>query len=223
MLAHVLEAAGIATIVLSSVREMAEKVAPPRALQCNFPLGRPLGEPGDAEFQQHVLDAAFELLNAPSGPVLIDYPITVEATDEPLVCVLPPRFDPSLSAAADEANGLRRAHERFVASGQTTSVGRAITADQIGAALDKLQAIADGADWHSVDLPAPPAAVYLDIRTYYDEAASMLVDAPPTARAAEAWFFEHTAAGATVLAARTALRESGAKFPVWFYMAPAHR
>jgi hypothetical protein len=41
VLAHIFEAAGIATIVLSSIREMTQKVAPPRALHCEFPLGRP--------------------------------------------------------------------------------------------------------------------------------------------------------------------------------------
>jgi hypothetical protein len=39
----------------------------------------------------------------------------------------------------------------------------------------------------------------------------------------EDWFFEKTEAGQLMLAARAAIRDSGAKFPVWFYMTPGHR
>lgn len=47
---------------------------PPRALWVSFPLGRPLGKPGDAAFQHEVIGAALNLLNRPSGPVLEDFP-----------------------------------------------------------------------------------------------------------------------------------------------------
>ena len=45
----------------------------------------------------------------------------------------------------------------------------------------------------------------------------------PGARSVEAWFYEETEAGKTMLAARAAIRDQGAPFPFWFYMAPAHR
>ncbi|HYN31525.1 MAG TPA: selenoprotein B, partial [Ilumatobacteraceae bacterium] len=96
VLAHVFEAAGIATVVLSSIREMAVKVAPPRALHCEFPLGRPLGRPSDPAFQHDVLARAFALLDADSGPVLVDHPDVIEADEHPVSCSLPPRFDPDL-------------------------------------------------------------------------------------------------------------------------------
>lgn len=47
---------------------------PPRSLWVSFPLGRPLGKPGDAAFQIDVIKAALNLLNASEGPVLEDYP-----------------------------------------------------------------------------------------------------------------------------------------------------
>ena len=47
---------------------------PPRALWVPFPLGRPLGKPGDAAFQLDVINAALDLLNRSRGPVLEDYP-----------------------------------------------------------------------------------------------------------------------------------------------------
>ena len=66
MLAHVFESAGIATVTIGSIREQLYNTAPPRGLFCDFPLGRPLGKPNDAEFQQKVICAAFELLKSPT-------------------------------------------------------------------------------------------------------------------------------------------------------------
>lgn len=225
MLAHVFEAAGIATVVLSSVREMAVKVAPPRALHCEFPLGRPLGKPGDAAFQHDVLRQAFALLDAPSGPVLIDHPAVIEADNEQVACSLPPRFDPTLHPAVDEAMGLRRAYDRARARRGVTSVGRVMDADGIPDAVAVLVAIAGGVDWKSAGIPGGnTTAVCHDIRTYYEEAALELVNGPlPGPRALEDWFFDQTETGKTVLRARAAIRDSGAKTPVWFYMTPAQR
>ena len=225
VLAHVFEAAGIATIVLSSVREMAVKVAPPRALHCEFPLGRPLGRPSDPEFQHQVLASAFALLEQPSGPVLVDYPEVITADEQPVACALPPRFDPSLPPAVDEARGLRKAYDRALARRGVTSVGRAVSAEGVPDALGVLHAIANGADWTTAGIPGGnTGALCHDIRTYYEEAATELVDGPPPGgRAVEDWFFSKTEAGATVLAARSAIREAGAKFPIWFYMTPGHR
>src|ERR687897_828280 len=96
-LAHVIEAAGLATVALSLVRPQIERSRPPRALHCEFPLGRPLGRPRDPAFQRRVLDAAFALLDAPAVPVLEDFPETIaDEADEPLACPLPPRYDPTL-------------------------------------------------------------------------------------------------------------------------------
>ena len=47
---------------------------PPRTLWVPFPLGRPLGKPGDAAFQLDVIKAALKLLARSEGPVLEDYP-----------------------------------------------------------------------------------------------------------------------------------------------------
>jgi hypothetical protein len=73
-LGHFIETAGIATTGISLVREHTLRMAPPRALWVPFELGRPFGAPGDAAFQHRVLGAALALLDAPSGPVLADFP-----------------------------------------------------------------------------------------------------------------------------------------------------
>ncbi len=224
-LAHVFEVRGLATIVLASIRPVVEKMHPPRALYCEFPLGRPLGRPGDADFQHDVLSRAFTLLDAGSGPVLVDHPEVIEEASEALACTMPARFDPSLPACVDEANGIRRAYDREVAARGVTSVGRVVDADDVPAALAVLQRIADGADWKSVDIPGGNTiALVHDIRTYYEEAALQLADGPaPGGRAAEIWFYEQTEAGRTVMAARKAIQDAAGPFPVWFYMAPGHR
>jgi len=72
-LSYFLERDGILTTGISLVREHAVNMQPPRALWVSFPLGRPLGKPGDALFQHRVIDAALGLLNRTSGPVLEDY------------------------------------------------------------------------------------------------------------------------------------------------------
>ncbi len=223
-LAHVFEAAGLSTIVLASMKEVAERIAPPRTLYCEFPLGRPLGHPGDVDFQTDVLRRALALL-ASERPVFETHPDVIEADETPMSCAIPPRFDPNLPASVDEAKGLRAAYDRAVAKRGVTSVGRVIDADTIPAALDLLHQWGEGASWSDNPLPGKnTVAVVHDIRTYYEEAALELVDGPPPGgRAAEAWFFETTEAGKTINAARLAMKEQEAPFPMWFYMAPAHR
>ena len=223
-LAHVFEAAGLVTIVLGSNMSVVERMRPPRVLHCEFPLGRPLGLPGDAAFQRDVLDRAFALFDA-TEPVIESHPETIEADESPMSCALPPRFDPKLPPAVDEAQGLRAAYDRAVARRGATSVGKAITADQVPEALRILQKWADGEPWDQNPLQDPNhIAVCADIRTYYEEAGLELVDGPPPAgRAAEAWFHESTEAGKTVMAARAAVKAAEAPFPVWFYMSPGHR
>lgn len=223
-LAHVLEAAGLTTIVFASMIEVVEKVAPPRALYCEFPLGRPLGKPADAEFQTDVIRRGFALLES-EGPILETHPEIIESDETPMACSLPPRFDPDIAPAVDEARGLRSAYDRAVAKRGATSVGRVLDADGILDALDVLHQWAEGTPMTEVALPGKnTVAVCHDIRTYYEEAALELVTGPPPGgRSAEAWFFEETEAGRTVLAARKSLKAQEAPFGFWFYMSPGHR
>ena len=223
-LAHVFEAAGLSTVVLASMREVAEKMQPPRTLYCEFPLGRPLGIPGDVAFQRDVLEQALAL-TAASEPVFESHPQIVESNEMPLTCSIPPRHDASLPPAVDEAKGLRAAYDRSVARRGITAVGRAVDADGIAGALDVLHQWAEGAPWKDVALPGRNTiAVCHDIRAYYTEAALELATGPaPGGRAVEAWFHEETEAGRTVMAARKSLETQEAPFPFWFYMAPGHR
>ncbi len=69
-----MEEEGIPTTQISLIREHTEAIRPPRALWVPFELGRPLGAPGSPGFQRRVLLAALELLVAPAGPLLEDFP-----------------------------------------------------------------------------------------------------------------------------------------------------
>jgi hypothetical protein len=224
-LAHIFESAGLATVVLASMRPVAEKMHPPRALYCEFPLGRPLGRPGDAVFQRDVLVRGLSLLERPSGPVLEDHPTIIEADETPLSCALPPRFDPDEHPAVEEAKGLRKAYDRAAERRGISSVGRVLGPDDVPAALLEFDRIAKGDDWLEVDLPGSDTISSVhDIRTYYEEAALELVDGPvPDGRAAEAWFYETTQAGKTIMAARQSMKDAGVPNPFWYYMAPGHR
>jgi hypothetical protein len=70
-----LERQGISTVVLQLLRNVAEKVRPPRALYVPFKHGYPLDAPNDPQRQHAVLEAALQLLEDPSltAPVLRDY------------------------------------------------------------------------------------------------------------------------------------------------------
>ncbi|MFQ5696725.1 MAG: hypothetical protein ACE5IL_00370 [Myxococcota bacterium] len=220
-LAHVFEAAGLSTVVLASIRVVAEKMHPPRALYCEFPLGRPLGRPLDPDYQHRVLQAAFELLQRPSGPVLQDFPDRIASEGaEPLACAIPPRFDESVPAAVDEARALRPAYDRALRASGRTSVGRVMDADGVPEAVAALVQIAEGADWKAAGLPGDPIQVAHDLRSYYEELAVELADGPPAPWAAERWFYDETETGRTLLAARRAMRAAEVPFPIWFYMAP---
>jgi hypothetical protein len=74
-LAHYIEDEGVATAGISLVREMTERLRPPRFLWVPFELGRPFGAPDEPEFQTRVLRAALTLFECPDGsPVLEDFP-----------------------------------------------------------------------------------------------------------------------------------------------------
>ncbi len=228
-LAHIFEAAGLATIVLASMREVAEKMKPPRSLYAEFPLGRPLGRPNDAALQHEVLAAAFALLDAPDGPVLADFGVVIAADETPISCALPPAFDPSLHPVVSECRGIRKAYDRSVERRGATSVGKAVDADGLERVIGALIELADGTDFKKVDLPGKnTVAMCSDLWAYYEEAALELVGVgdggdTPDGRAIEAWFFTETEAGKLVLEAKHALEAGGAPFGVWFYMTPGHR
>lgn len=75
LVAAEIERAGIPTVAVLLLREVAEKVRPPRALVVPFPHGYALDAPEEPERQRAVLRAALGLLDRPleEVPLIADY------------------------------------------------------------------------------------------------------------------------------------------------------
>ncbi|HEX8616338.1 MAG TPA: hypothetical protein VF911_02020 [Thermoanaerobaculia bacterium] len=72
LIAAEIERRGIATVCLMLLRDVAEKVRPPRALVVPYAHGFPLGTPDDAEGQKQIMRAALALLDR-DAPVIETY------------------------------------------------------------------------------------------------------------------------------------------------------
>ena len=68
LLQREIEAAGFTTITLSPVPDLTAAVSAPRVAAIEYPLGRTLGQPGDAAGQTVVLRATFAALAAIQTP-----------------------------------------------------------------------------------------------------------------------------------------------------------
>jgi hypothetical protein len=214
----------MATVALGSIRKQIESTAPPRGLWCDFPLGRPLGKPGDPEFQHRVMAAAFALLDSPE-PIVAEFGQSIpDDGDEMLACPLPPRHDPDAHPAIDEARGLRAAYDRGVEMSKGRfGAGRVVAADDIPAAIEAFIRIAEGTSWKEAGIPGLPMRVSHDIRSYYETAALAMVDHAPAAWAGTRWFLDETETGKVMMAARKAMQDQDAPQPMWFYLTPGDR
>jgi hypothetical protein len=219
-LAHYLEAEGVPAVAISLIRLHTEKVRPPRALWVPFELGRPLGAPNDAPFQTRVIAAALGLLEAASGPVVLqDFP-----EDDPTAADVPdwqPPFHltaavPELDDAAALARALRQEisaiapfHERFIASSGRTTIGLSgFTIDECAAHL----AASVGGALPAADDPAVSPVQALrwaidDLKAYYLEAMSA-DGAMPSNRQMQVWFWDQTLAARLIIALRRQLLAS---------------
>jgi hypothetical protein len=76
LMAAELERRGIATVAIQLLREVAERLRPPRALYVPFHHGYPLDAPDDPNRQHAVLEAALRMLEDRSlrPPALLDFP-----------------------------------------------------------------------------------------------------------------------------------------------------
>ena len=217
-LAHVLESEGLATISLGIVEGQLRSTAPPRGLFVDFPLGRPLGRPADAAFQQRVLDHAFSLLEA-DGPIIEAFDEPIHDDGQVLTCAIPPIDDPDAHPAVAEARGLRAAYNRTVANTDgRVGAHRVVDPDDIPAAIESFIRVAEGTPWKEAGIPGIPARVAQDIRGYYEAAAMALTDHTPAAFEATRWFLQETEAGSAILAAREQMKAAGVKQPIWQFL-----
>lgn len=74
LIQSVIERHGIPTVSVTLLRAVTERVAPPRALFVDRPLGYPLGYPSDPSRQTQIIEAALDLLARPvREPLVIEY------------------------------------------------------------------------------------------------------------------------------------------------------
>jgi len=75
LVCRVVEEAGIATVCVSTGRDLTQQVKPPRSLFVNFPMGNAFGAPFDVAMQRAILRAALDLAETAREPgVLVDLP-----------------------------------------------------------------------------------------------------------------------------------------------------
>jgi hypothetical protein len=63
-----MEAAGMATVTLSTLPDFTRSVGAPRVAGILHPMGQPFGSPGDADGQREVLKAALRVLEDARSP-----------------------------------------------------------------------------------------------------------------------------------------------------------
>lgn len=205
-LAHVFEAAGIPTTLVSLIREHTEKMRPPRALWVPFELGRPFGPPGNAALQTRVLEHALRLFEAPAGPVLEDFPEEAPASDD-AGWSCPVQFRPPATsddgAMQDPGSAVRQEvallapwYERGCAARGRTTVG--VSGLPLSDVLNVLCAPLDAASSQAFDADGIRLAAE-DLKAYYLEAAT----AQPGSASSQAlldWFWRDTSGGALLRA-----------------------
>lgn len=191
-------------------------------LNCEFPLGRPLGKPGDVVFQTDVIMRAFALLDRTDVPVLVDHPDVIEdESDEPESCPLPPRVNNDLHPALDEVQGLRKAYDRSLEQHGRTLVGRVAGPDELPGVVQKMIDLESGATLDDVGLSgAEVVAAGQDIRAYYEEAGLQLAANVTGARALESWFYNTTQTGQLLRRTQQVLKANEADTMAVSYIIP---
>ena len=169
----------MSTVAISLVREHTVKVNPPRAVFVPFPLGLPLGHPGNVAEQQAVLDLAFSTLAAANGPVLVDFPDNgaAEGGSPVQASEVTPDAAATLLDLATEVTLMRRYWEqRFEATGRTAVGLTKVPPERFRGIVRFLQAFltdenADAAERPAdVDVPTFIRLSVEDLRVLYAEA-----------------------------------------------------
>ena len=199
------------------VREHTVKVKPPRAVYVPFPFGLPLGHPGDSATQQAILDLAFSSLEAPSGPVLLDYRDDA-AADEAGSPLQASEVEPDDQArAADfatEVTLMRRYWEQRLAATGRTGVGLSkIPPQRFRGVVRFLEAFVTDAHADSDDRPADmPLPLFIrnvveDLRVLYVE-ARLQTHPHESSPDRQRWLLGSTALGIMMRKVREAMESS---------------
>jgi hypothetical protein len=207
-----MEDEGMSTAGISLIRPHTETIKPSRALWVPFQLGRPLGPPDDAAFQKRVLVALLELLEAPAGPVLEDFPEDEPESDAITVLSCPVNFTRDAEASGDademlaafhrEITTMRPWYDMSVNKRQRTTVGvSGIALEDLG---DFIYAFVRGEPPENPrdDLPLANTLKLAveDLKSYYNEG----ITAQPgqeqaSSKVLQDWFWDETVGGKVLL------------------------
>jgi hypothetical protein len=76
VLARLVEQAGIPSVVVTMMPEVAVRLGAPRVVGVEFPFGHPFGLPGDRATQRRVLELALTVLSGAAPPqVRVDFDV----------------------------------------------------------------------------------------------------------------------------------------------------
>lgn len=197
-LGHYLEEEGLATLVLSLVREQSDKVAPPRTLWVPFELGRPLGEPENAQFQRAVLRSLFALLDEPSGPVSRDYNVEQPSLDSDAAWSAPDLAE--AGSVDEELMQLTELHTQFMKrAGRTTALVSGLTLREAAAFVEGYPQASRPPSLENVSDLMRLRFAADDLKAHYLEAASVAGGRPATRQLGQ-WLWEETRLGAALTA-----------------------
>ena len=74
LVCRVVEESGIATVCLSTGRDLTAQVMPPRSLFMNYPMGNNFGGPADIDQQLRILRRSLKMIEkVETGGILIDW------------------------------------------------------------------------------------------------------------------------------------------------------
>ena len=198
----------MSTTGVAQVKEHAERVKPPRMLWVPYAFGNVLGRPGDPLIQHQVMKAAFDLLDAQSGPVLEEFQDDTIPEPEPLLQASDAaRSDVSKGLnPADELTALRPYYERWVEkNGGRTAVGvSGVPQRRFRGVIRFLEAYAAGEDMdydgRPEDVGVPQFIRYCvdDLKAFYYEAR---MEQRPGAddAAIHEWYWSETAMSGLIL------------------------
>lgn len=220
---HYLEAAGLPTVQISLIREHTERMTPPRALWVPYELGRPLGVPGDADFQKRVLRAALNLLERTDGPFIVDHDEDVPAGTAPAdgdgwICPVsfpsPAGEETPAVALKHEVQGLKPWYDLGLERrGRTTFGISGLSVDDVAAYIAAFAERGIEADNPLPELPVAEAFKRAndDLQTFYQEAATAQPGHGGSHTDVLDWFWGQTQAGKMLLACGDKARESDDK------------
>jgi hypothetical protein len=202
----------VPTTGISLIRPHTETIKPPRALWVPFQLGHPLGAPDDPAFQRKVLMAVLELLEAPDGPRLEDFPEDEPENNEITVLACPVNFAQSAVEPGEtdqlrvafrrEMTAMRPWYNMAVTRRKRTTVG--VSGIDLEALCDFIYVFVRGKEPDNprsdMSLGYTLKLAVEDLKAYYNEG----ITAQPgqsgaSSQVLQDWFWDETVAGKVLL------------------------